>query len=112
MAEPKEWIAHCDISLYSQAHVQQDGTWNTVFGDFNWSIICIIFTCKSYMGGGEKKGDGVGEDEGWSKVWPEDGGGEDEEGAGEVDQVKAGQADHQAESMTDKYTHIRKRFYQ
>ena len=46
------------------------------------------------MGGGEKESDGVGEDEGWSKVWPEDGGGEDEEGAGEVDQVKAGQADH------------------
>ena len=50
------------------------------------------------MGGGEKEGDGVGEDEGWSEVWPEDGGGEDEEGAGKVDQVKAGQADHQAVS--------------
>ena len=48
------------------------------------------------MGGGEKEGDGVGEDEGWSQVLPEDGDGEDEEGAGEVDQVKAGQGDHQA----------------
>jgi hypothetical protein len=28
MAEPKERIAHCDISLNSQAHVQQDGAWN------------------------------------------------------------------------------------
>ena len=54
------------------------------------------------MGGGKKEGDGVGEDEGWSKVWPEDGGGEDEEGAGEVDQVKAGQSDHQAGSINDK----------
>ena len=54
------------------------------------------------MGGGEKECDGVGEDEGWSKVWPEDGGWEDEEGAGEVDQVKARQADHQAGSINDK----------
>ena len=37
---------------------------------------------------------------------PEDGGGEDEEGAGEVDQVKAGQGDHQAESIHEKYEHI------
>ena len=58
------------------------------------------------MGGGEKEGDGVGEDEGLSKMWPEDGCGEDEEGAGEVDQVKAGQVDHQAESIHEKYEHI------
>ena len=54
------------------------------------------------MGGGEKEGDGVGKDEGWSQVLPEEGGGEDEEGAGEVDQVKAGQADHQAGSINNK----------
>ena len=58
------------------------------------------------MGGGEKEGDGVGEDEGWSKVWQEDGGGEDDEGAGELDQVKARQADHQAGSINDKYEHM------
>ena len=58
------------------------------------------------MGGGEKEGDGVGEDEGSSEVLPEDGGGEDEEGAGEVDQVKAGQADHQAGSINVKYEHM------
>ena len=62
----------------------------------------MAFTCQSYMGGGEKEGDGVGEDEGWSELWPEDGGGEDEEGAGEVDQVEAGQADHQAGSITNR----------
>ena len=58
------------------------------------------------MGGGEKEGDGVGEDEGWSELWPEDGGGEDDEGAGELDQVKARQADHQAGSINDKYEHM------
>ena len=58
------------------------------------------------MSGWEKEGDGVSEDEGSSEVLPEDGGGEDEEGAGEVDQVKAGQGDHQAESIHEKYEHI------
>ena len=36
----------------------------------------------------------MGEDKGWCNMWPEDWGGTDEEGAGEVDQVKAGQGDH------------------
>ena len=101
MAQPEEWVAHCDISFHSQAHVHQDGAWSTVLGEFKWT-----FTCKSYMGGRQKEGDGVSKDEGRSKVGPEDGGGEDQEGAGEVDQVKERQSDHQAGIINDKWEHI------
>ena len=53
-----------------------------------------IHTCQPHVGGGQEEGDGVGEDKGGCNVRPEDWGGTDEEGAGEVDQVKAGQRDH------------------
>ena len=33
-------------------------------------LMVLAFTCKSYMGRGENESDGVGEDEGGSKVWP------------------------------------------
>ena len=47
----------------------------------------------------EEDGDGVGEGEGGGHLGPEDGQGEDEEGGGQVDNVKIGQTHHQTENI-------------
>ena len=33
MTELEERVAHCDVSLYSKAHVQHDGACNRLLGD-------------------------------------------------------------------------------
>ena len=53
------------------------------------------------MGSRQEKGDGVGEEVGGGHLRPDDGGGADDEGAGQVDQVKTRQRDHQTENMND-----------
>ena len=76
-------MADCDVSLHSKTHVEHDGP------------------CETHVGNGQEVGDGVGEDEGGGYVGPQDGGGADDERAGEVDQVKARQWYHQTENMND-----------
>jgi len=49
----------------------------------------------------KEDGDGVGEGEGGGHLGPEDRQGEDEEGGGQVDNVKIGQTDHQTVEGVD-----------